>query len=185
MKTSRSALGFLLAASLAVASAQVAPAPRDDRATELKKQMLSGLKYDPQLTAAAEKAKAAEPKPGDPAKPVTPDDIAKLADPDNPDVLVLPKMTVKQKPRPRLTPDMIATDKGLADLHAQKTTDLDRVLNKFTIPLFGVSAAERARQELEAKKKREMADEVSAISKVLDAAQPQEADALRAAAAKP
>jgi len=115
---------------------------------------------------------APEPKPAD--KPA------------DPDVLELPKMVVKQKPRPRLTPDVVMTRQGLGDqLAKQKFSELDRVLNKFTLPLFGTGMAERALEDYEREKKQQLNQDVLTISKALETSDPSEAKALREAAAKP
>jgi hypothetical protein len=105
----------------------------------------------------------------------------------DPDVLVLPKMTVKQKPRPRLSPEVVYDKQAFGDILAkQKFTQLDQVLNKFTLPLFGRSIAERALEEHEREKKKEMNDSVNNLAKVLEAGgDAAEAKALRDAAAKP
>ncbi len=113
-----------------------------------------------------------EPKPAD--KPV------------DPDVLELPKMVVKQRPRPRLTPDVVMTRQGLGEqLVKQKFSALDRVLNQFTLPLFGSSMAERAMDDYEREKKQQLNLDVLNLSKALETSDPTEAKALREAAAKP
>ena len=84
-------------------TAAVAPSP------VVIQQIISGLpKYDPAPPPAP--VAPAEPKPGDPVKPVTAEDIARTANPDNADLLVLPTMVVKQKPRPRLTQDVVGVE---------------------------------------------------------------------------
>lgn len=115
--------------------------------------------------------------------------------PADPEVLELPKMTVKQQPKPR--PRLNATDtraiilgpKAFNEELAKKNlTALDRgVLNKFTIPawLGGVSAAERAREEHNLQQKRQFLDDVLTISKAAEQADPANARALREAAGKP
>ncbi len=196
MKTTmfRSHLGFILTAAFATAAfaADEAPASKITEnnpaavkpSTEVTKQLNAALpKYDP--NPAPLPVVPAEPKPGDPIKVMTKEDIAHLANPDNaPDVLVLPTMKVKQKPRPRLTPDLVATPAGSADMMLKKSTQLDQALNKYTLPLFGVSAEERARDERERAKKQQLNSDVSAVAKALDAVDPAEAKALRDAAAK-
>jgi len=93
---------------------------------------------------------------------------------------------VKQKPRPRLTPDVVMTRQGLGDqLAKQKFSELDRVLNKFTLPLFGTGMAERALEDYEREKKQQLNQDVLTISKALETSDPSEAKALREAAAKP
>ena len=115
--------------------------------------------------------------------------------PADPEVLELPKMTVKQQPRPR--PRLNATDTKAVmlgpkafneELAKKNLTALDRgVLNKFTIPswLGGVSAAERAREDYNIQQKRQFLDDVLTISKAAEQADPANAQALREAAGKP
>ncbi len=196
MKTTMPHLGFILAALAATAfAADEAPPPKvtDDNpaarkpSANVSEQLTKALpKYDAAAAAAAKQAEAAEPKPGDPVKPMTKEDIARAANPDNaPDVLVLPTMKVRQKPRPRLNPDLVANDKGASEIFLKKSTQLDQALNKFTLPLFGTSVVERAYEEKARAKKQELNSDVSAVAKALDAADPAEAKALRDAAAKP
>lgn len=105
--------------------------------------------------------------------------------PADPDVLELPKMVIKQKPRPRLTPEIMVTRKGYGELLAkQKFGEFDQVLNKFTLPLFGSSMAERALEEHEREKNEQLSLDVLTISKALEQVDPVEAKALREAAAK-
>jgi hypothetical protein len=101
----------------------------------------------------------------------------------NPDVLELPKMVVKQKPRPRLTPEITVTRKAYGEqLAKEKFSSLDQALNKFTIPLFGSSIAERALEEHEREKKAQMAGDVSNMVKALETTDPAEAKSLKEAA---
>jgi len=119
MKTSMAHLGFILiAAAGTILAADEQPLPKISEknaaavapSPAVSQQIISGLpKYDPAPPPAP--VAPAEAKPGDPVKPVTPDDIARAANPDNADLLVLPKMVVKQKPRPRLTQDVVYKDK--------------------------------------------------------------------------
>lgn len=104
----------------------------------------------------------------------------------DPNVLELPKMVVKQKPRPRLTPEIMVTRKAFGEqLAREKFSGLDQALNKFTIPLFGAGIAERALEEHEREKKEQLALDVLTISKALETADPNEAKALKDAAARP
>jgi hypothetical protein len=104
----------------------------------------------------------------------------------DPDVLELPKMVVKQKPRPRLTPEIMVTRKAFGEeLAKQKFSALDQALNKFTLPLFGTSLAERALEDYEREKKEQLNADVQNIAKALDTTDPNEAKSLRAAAARP
>lgn len=102
----------------------------------------------------------------------------------SPDAIELPKMKVSPKPRPRLTPDIVVTNKGLDD----KVNPLDgKLLNKFTLPgwMGGVSAAERAREEQQRQKKEELKQDVNTMAKALETVDPAQAKALRDAAGKP
>ena len=106
--------------------------------------------------------------------------------PSDPDVLELPKMVVKQKPRPRLTPEIMVTKKAFGeDLAKQKFSTLDQILNKYTLPLFGTSLAERALEDHEREKKQQLNQDVSNIAKALETVDPTEAKSLKDAAARP
>lgn len=120
-----------------------------------------------------------EPKKIDQPKPLDGDT--------DPELLVLPKVTVKQKPRPRLNPEIVYDKQAFGDiLVKQKFTQLDQVLNKFTLPLFGQSVAERALEEHEREKKKQMADSVDNLAKVLEAGgDTAEAKALKKAVTMP
>ncbi|HVT72887.1 MAG TPA: hypothetical protein VHD61_07105 [Lacunisphaera sp.] len=116
--------------------------------------------------------------PPPPEKPVTVD----------PDVLELPKMTVR-KPRPRvkLTDEIVMSrDAFNQKLARENLGSFDRnFLNKFTLPFIGVSAEERARDEYERKKREELAEEVARLAKVGAVVDPESAKALKDAASKP
>ncbi len=114
MKTSMRDLVFIAAAAVATSSLAIedAPIPKISEnnpaavapSPAVSNKIITGLpKFDPAAPPAP--VAPAEPKPGDPVKPVTREDIARAANPDNADTLVLEKMGVKQKPRPRLTED--------------------------------------------------------------------------------
>lgn len=163
--------GLLLVALSVTALADVTPAQSTPApaagipAANIREQLAATLpKYDP-------------PPPVDPKKTDQPAD---------PDILELPKMTVKQKPRPRLNADIVYTRQNLGDLLArQKFSELDQVLNKFTLPLFGAGIAERALEEHEREKKKELTADVLNLSKALEQTDPAEAKALKEAATKP
>ena len=107
--------------------------------------------------------------------------------PPDSEVLELPKMTVKQqpKPRPRLGDHTILGPKAFNEELAKKmTTGLDRGLNKFSL-FGGQTAAERAREEYNAQQKRQFLDDVQTISRAAEATDPANAKALREAAGKP
>lgn len=161
MKTT-ARIGLILLALTVTLSAQEAPAPA------ARPNLLPGLPtYTPPPPPA--------PKPLD--QPNTNAD---------PDVLVLPKMTVKQKPRPRLNADIVYAPKDLGSLLAkQKYTQLDQALNKFTLPLFGQSLAERALEEHAREKKQALTADVLNLSTALKETDPAEAKALEKAITMP
>lgn len=113
------------------------------------------------------------------------------AAPADPEVLELPKMTVKQQPKPR--PRLNASDTRAVmlgpkafneELAKKMTSGFDRALNKFSW-LGGQSAAERAREEYNIQQKRQFLDDVLTISRAAEVTDPANAKALRDAAAKP
>ena len=59
------------------------------------------------------------------------------------------------------------------------------VLNRYTLPLFGTSAADRAREEYERAKKDQMAADVQHLAQVAEAIDPAQAKAMRQAIDKP
>lgn len=119
--------------------------------------------------------------------PPPPPPEAKAADaPADPEVLVLPKMRVKQRPRPRLNTDIVYAPKDLGNVLAkQKFTQLEQAMNKFTLPLFGQSLAERALEDHRREKKQAITDDVLNISDAIKAADPAEAKALEKAVTMP
>lgn len=138
--------------------------------------------------AAAPAARSNSLLPGLPAYAPPPAPAPKQLDqpaPD-PDVLVLPKMTVKQKPRPRLNADIVYEQRDLGNLLArQKYTQLDQALNKFTLPLFGQSIAERALEEHRREKKQALTEDVLNLSNAIKETNPEEAKALEKAITMP
>ncbi|HVZ64754.1 MAG TPA: hypothetical protein VG936_09305 [Lacunisphaera sp.] len=172
------------AANAAPAPANAGPAATTDKKADQAKAS------DPAPAATAQPSKVSAqlaqamattmPKyaPPPPEKPVTVD----------PDVLELPKMTVR-KPRPRvkLTDEIVMSRDAFNDKLARENLgSFDRnFLNKFTLPFIGVSAQERARDEYERKKREELAEEVSRLAKVGAVVDPEGAKALKDAASKP
>lgn len=112
---------------------------------------------------------------------------AKPAEEPNTEVLELPKMTVKPRPRPRLGENIILGPKAFNEELAKKNlSTFDRsFLNKFTLPLFGISAADRAREEYNIVQKQQFMSDVMTIARAAEVADPANAKALREAAAKP
>lgn len=183
----------LLLASLAVAvRAEDAPAsattaPASALSAEVAKQLAATLPGASLSLAEAKPAdlssEATRAKQGS----VTPTQAKEEAP--NPDVLELPKMTVKQRPRPRLGEIDVLGPKAFNEELAKKNfTAFDRnVLNKFTLPswLGGVSAAERAREDYNIAQKRQFLSDVMTIARAAELTDPANAQALREAAAKP
>ena len=150
----------------------------------------------------AEDAPATQPAPAAPAsltlsdmqkllsaarpKFATPEEVKPAPEP-NPDVVELPKMTVKQRPRPRLGQIEVMGPKAFnEDLAKKNLTKFDTAfLNRFTLPLFGTSAAERAREDYNIAQKQQFLSDVLTIAKAAEIADPANAKALREAATKP
>jgi len=100
------------------------------------------------------------------------------------DAIELPKVTVTQKKRPRLTPEIVITNKGLED----KISPMDtKLLNNFTLPawLGGKTAAERAREEQKLKEKQAFTKDVNELAKAVEVTDPDQAKAMRDAVNKP
>ena|SRR6478735_2580390 len=174
-------LGLILAALAATAFAaeEEAPIPKISEnntaavapSAAVTKNIISGLpKYSPQAAAAANAAKPA-------TAPIAVD----------PDLLELPTMVVKQKPRPRLTQDVVYKDKKDfgAIFAKQNYTQLDQALNKFTLPLFGTSLEARAYDDYMRQKNAQVTEDVNNISKAVERTDAAEAKALRDAMSKP
>ena len=107
----------------------------------------------------------------------------------NPDVLELEKMTItNQRPRPRLTPQVMITRQGFNEqLAKERLSTLDRtVLNRFALPSWfgGKSAADRAREEFEREKNATMRSDVNALAQAVEVDNPEQAKALREAVNK-
>ena len=138
----------------------------------------------PKVSAAVTQSITAALPKYSPPKPVA---EAQPANAPNPDVIELPKMKVSPKQRPRLTPDISLTTKAFNEkLARDKLSSFDRdVLNRYTLPLFGTSAADRAREEYERAKKDQMAADVQHLAQVAEAIDPAQAKAMRQAIDKP
>ncbi len=197
MKTPALVLALFATASLVAAEPAPASAPAPETTAgqpalspEQRQQITANLpKYTP------------APKPADPFAPVThirQESVArapenqKEAGASDPDVLELPKLTVKQqtpRPRPRLSESAILGPKAFNEELAKKNfSALDHsILNKWTLPswLGGQSAADRAREDYNVSQKRQFLDDVLTISKAVEQTDPAAAKALKDAAAKP
>jgi hypothetical protein len=95
------------------------------------------------LATAAPKYTPPPPKP----EPRPEEELPDLRDVDKPKntIIRLPKVIV-QEPRPAVfTERAIHTEKGLTDIAMRRyISDVDRALNRFTLPLFGTSKEARA-----------------------------------------
>lgn len=171
MKLTVLAFALLATASADAAEPTAAPPP-DALSADLARQLSDSL-----------------PKAAPPAKPQATALTPGTTEAPGPEVLELPKMTVKQRPRPRLNPSEILGPKAFNDELAKKNLSaFDRnLLNKFTLPawLGGVSAADRAREEYNLVQKRQFLSDVSTIAKAVGVTDPAAAKALLDAAAKP
>jgi hypothetical protein len=68
----------------------------------------------------------------------------------DPDVVVLPEVVVEEKALPRFTPDELLTPEGrTAKLLAERSSPLDRALNRVRIPsiIGGISPEQRVNWE--------------------------------------
>lgn len=177
-------LGIALLASVVTARADnpapATPSPAEQPASELR-------------TVQAQPSAAPRPTnllPGLPSyAPPPPPEPKKIDQPNtnaDPEVLVLPKMTVKQKPRPRLNADIVYSSQDLGNVLAkQKYTQLDQALNKFHLPLFGQSLAERAIEDHKREKKQALTEDVLNLSNAIKETDPAEAKALEKAVSMP
>lgn len=95
------------------------------------------------LAAAVPKYTPPPPKP----EPTPESEAIDLRDIDKPKntIIRLPKYIVQEQKPIVFSERAITTDKGLADIAVRRyISDVDRALNRFTLPLFGISAEARA-----------------------------------------
>jgi hypothetical protein len=188
MKPTAQLLGLLFATLAVTALAAETPAAPATEATAPALSPSNGPAATPPTEPVkAEPAVPAVATPPTAVIPFSPLASGKVDDPPaDPDVLELPKMVVKQKPRPRLTPEIMVVKQAFGEeLARQKFSQLDQLLNKFTLPLFGSSLAERALDEHEREKKQEMKLDVLNMVQALETADPTEAKSLKEAATRP
>lgn len=97
----------------------------------------------------------------------------------DPDVLVLPKMVVKERRLPTNDPDAWLGEKAVQQkamaAYKASLTDLEWALNSWYIPLFGTPPAARARAAYESAKKGAEIDRLTHIIDVSASADPKEA----------
>jgi hypothetical protein len=181
MNTSRLMLATLLATGTALAqpSEQPATPAKAEESTTIASKIENSSSDDPAklstetsklVTAGLPKFNPNQPPPQPKHQP-------------NPDVLELDKMTITQRPRPRLDPQVVMSRNDFNEtLAKQRLSHLDRNgLNKFTLPLFGRSAAERAREEYDREKNATMRTDVLSLAKAVEVENPEQAAELRKA----
>ena len=100
----------------------------------------------------------APPKPA-PTPETEQVDMREIDKPRN-SIVRLPKYIVQEQKPPVFTERAITTDKGLADIAVRRyISEVDRALNRFTLPLFGTSTEARAlAMYAEAERLRNMGD---------------------------
>jgi hypothetical protein len=182
--------GIVFALALATAlpaTAQISPPPSPE-VVKLTTEPVATPKMSAEVSQRLtdQLQKYTPPPPATPA--VTAGTPTDSAEPD-PNMLQLKKVIVTPRKRPRLTDDVMMTNKAYSDKLAQeKLSSLDRnVLNKFTLPAWfgGVSAAERAREERNRELRAQTATDTVNLAKVVEVNDPEQAKALRDAINRP
>lgn len=86
--------------------------------------------------------------------------------PVDPDVVILPKVVVEEKPLPRFTPDELLSRKGRTEkLLAERSSPLDRALNRFRIPIITMSPEQRVNWEYNVNRDWQRRYEILALEK--------------------
>lgn len=123
---------------LAPRSAEEAPAPSTPKRTRPISSEVAAA-----LAAASPKYTPPPPKP----EPKPEEEKVDLRDVDKPKngIVRLPKYIVQEPKPPVFTERAINTRKGLTDIAVRRyISDADRAMNRWTLPLFGTSAEQRA-----------------------------------------
>jgi hypothetical protein len=120
------------------------------------------------LAAAAPKYEPPAPKPA----PKPEEELPDMRDIDKPKntIIRLPKVIVQEPRPPVFTERAIHTEKGLTDIAMRRyISDVDRALNRFTLPLFGTSKESRAMamyaEDERLRNMSELEDTAAAVSK--------------------
>ena len=123
---------------VAPAPAEKAPPPGAPKRTRVISSEVAAA-----LAAASPKYTPPPPKP-EPKPEAEQPDLREIDKPKN-TIVRLPKVIV-QEPRPVILSERaVHTEKGLTDIAMRRyISDVDRALNRFTLPLFGTSAEARA-----------------------------------------
>ncbi len=129
----------------------------------------------------AQEIRVALPKFTPPPPPLL-DQPKSEATEDDPNVLALPKFTVKEKRPPSHDPDVWLTNKAVQQkamaAYKQSLTDLEWALNSWYIPLFGSSPSARARASYENQKQISELQHVHRLFKVISTSDPKAGDDL-------
>ena len=130
-------------------------------------------------TRLSEEIRSSLPRYVAPAATTTPAD----ATPPDPDVLVLPKMTVKEKRLPTRDPDVWLGEKVIQQkamtLYKASMTDFEWALNSWYIPILSAPASVRARAAYDSAKKAAEFDRLAHIINTVESVDPKEAAKLR------
>ena len=105
--------------------------------------------------------------------------------PRDPDIFVLPKITVREKRIPANDPDVWLTGRAVQQkamaAYRDSLTPLEWALNSWYIPLFSAPPSVRARQYYESRKLADEIDRLNGIIKTIGLTDPKEAARLRRA----
>lgn len=186
MRTAGQYLAFVLATVLPAATQSTPPAAPVNPPATLPSPPATDAATKPGTEAPAKLSPQVAQMLSDQLPKFTPPAPPKPEPAPNPDLLVLPKMTVTQKKRPRLGDQVMMTSPAFNDkLAKEMMSAFDRgFLNKYDW-LGPYSAAERAREEYDYQKKEELKADVFNLARVVEQEDPAKAKALRDAVSKP
>jgi len=159
---------FLIALSPGLLADEASSGTPPKTSARLTQEIRAGL---PKFTPPAPTPAPASP-PADEAAP-----------PRDPDVVVLPKITVREKRPPTNDPDLwlngrAVQQKAMAAYH-DSMTPLEWALNSWYIPLFGAPPSVRAREYYADRKLADEADRLNSVIKAVGLTDPGEAAKLR------
>jgi hypothetical protein len=166
--TLRAQLPAAIAAPPALSPGDGTPAPAASAAPKPRVTHAMSPEVAAQLAAARPKFTPVAPPP--PPKPE--EELPDMRDIDKPKntIVRLPKYVVQEQRPPVFTEREIHTQQGLANLAMRRyMTETDRALNRFTLPLFGISSADRAlamyAEDERLKNMGDMADQTNMVMK--------------------
>jgi len=123
----------------------VSPRPRESPRQAPKRTRAVSSSVAAQLAAVMPKYEP--PPPAKTQEPAPESELVDMREIDRPrnEIIRLPDYIVKEPAPPVFSERAISTDKGLADIAVRRyISEVDRALNRFTIPLFGISKEKRA-----------------------------------------